>query len=84
MIPAIPISWVKTYTYMAYVSMVGVFAAVCGGILLIIHCFMTISNGKQAHEDVVVFDIMQVFSYLGIAMFIFEKNAIIINLRAQA
>lgn len=34
-IPSIPISLIKSYTYLSYVSMSGIFGAVLGGILLI-------------------------------------------------
>lgn len=84
MIPTIPICLIKTYTYLSYVSMGGISCALLGGILLISYCGDKLSHDTYVHEDMKVFDVSQFFGYIGIAMFIFEGNGIVLNLNNEA
>eukprot|EP00347_Sterkiella_histriomuscorum_P016583 403352633 len=84
MIPTIPICLIKTYTYLSYVSMTGIFCAFLGGIIMIGICGSELNNGTYVHEPVRVFDVENFFGYIGIAMFIFEGNGIVLNLNHEA
>lgn len=84
LIVTIPLSLVKTYTYLSYVSMAGIACATVGGTLLIGYCSTILKDGTQVPGDLKVFDISQFFGYVGIAMFAFEGNGVVINLRAEA
>jgi amino acid permease len=84
LIPTIPISWIKTYTYLSYVSMAGIFGALLGGILMISYCGGKLHDGSYSHEEIKYFDVGQTFGFIGIAMFAFEGNGVVINLRSEA
>ena len=56
LIPTIPLSMLKTYTYLSYISMSGIGCALIGGILLIIHCGTKLSEGTIVPGDLKVFD----------------------------
>lgn len=84
MIPTIPICLIKTYTYLSYVSMSGIFCALLGGLIMIGICGHELNNDTYIHEDVKVFDVSNFFGYIGIAMFIFEGNGVVLNLHNEA
>lgn len=84
LIITIPLSLVKTYTYLSYVSMVGIACALVGGFMLIGYCSDTIATGHQVAGEMKLFDIKAFFGYIGIAMFAFEGNGVVINLKAEA
>lgn len=83
LIPAIPISLIKDYARLGKVSVVGIACALIGGLMLIAYC----SNELYTHTyttPVKVFDVVQTLGYIGIAMFAFEGNGVVLNLRASA
>ena len=80
----IPLSLLKTYTYLSYVSMAGIACALVGGFMMIGFCSDKIANGQQVPGDMKIFEIKDFFGYIGIAMFAFEGNGVVINLRAEA
>ena len=80
----IPLSLLKTYTYLSYVSIAGIATGLIGGLLLIGYCGNVIAAGEADPGSMKVFDISQFFGYIGIAMFAFEGNGVVINLRAEA
>jgi amino acid permease len=82
LVVTIPLSIIKTYTYLSYVSMVGIFCATLGGMILIGFCSNQLVTNQAPSGEVKVFDISQFFGYVGIAMFAFEGNGIVINLKA--
>lgn len=84
LIPTIPISLIKTYTYLSYVSMVGIAGATLGGLLMMGYCGHKLNTGDYVQEPVVYFDVKQTFGFIGIAMFAFEGNGVVINLKAAA
>lgn len=47
-------------------------------------CGYHLSHDTYVHEDVKVFDVSSFFGYIGIAMFIFEGNGIVLNLNHEA
>ncbi|CDW84980.1 UNKNOWN [Stylonychia lemnae] len=84
LIPTIPISLIKTYTYLSYVSMVGILCAVTGGIMMIGYMGKELEDGTYVQEDMKLFDVSQFFGHIGIAMFIFEGNGVVLNLNHVA
>ena len=84
LIPTIPICLIKTYTYLSYVSMAGVSCALAGGILMLGYCGDLISTGQASTSPPLIFDVSNFFGYIGIAMFVFEGNGVVINLNAVA
>lgn len=47
-------------------------------------CGYKLTHDTYVHEDVKVFDVSSFFGYIGIAMFIFEGNGIVLNLNYEA
>ena len=84
LIPTIGVCLIRTYTRLSYVSMTGIFFGIIATILLVIYCASELKAGNYAHEPVKVFDLNEVFGHIGIAIFLFQRNAIVINLRASA
>jgi amino acid permease len=84
LIVTIPLSLLKTYTYLSYVSMLGIACALVGAFLMIGYCGDRLAKGDTAPGEMKVFDVTQFFGYIGIAMFSFEGNGIVINLQAEA
>ena len=90
-IPALPVSWIKTYTFLSYFVMVGISIAFVGLICIMTYCGMTMHNhtgcdpSKPEDGDCVIkaWDTVGVFGHIGFAMFVFEGNAAVINVRAE-
>ena len=83
LIPTIPITLIKNYTNLSYVSMTGIACGIAATILLISYCSEQLATGNYPHEEVKVFDLNAVFGHVGIAIFLFQRNAIVINVRAE-
>lgn len=73
-----------TYTHLSYVSMVGIGGAILGGILMIGYLTDTLASGGADDSELKLFNIVGVFANIGIAVFCFEGNGIVINLKAEA
>ena len=83
-IPALPIGWIETYTILSYFSMAGI------GVALIGMCVMSgilgskLAKDEEVKSDLKVFDPLEFFGNIGVAMFVFEGNAVVINVRSEA
>jgi len=84
LVATIPLCLLKTYTYISYVSISGIACGALGAIMLIGYCGNVLASGEAVVGSLKVFDIGQFFGYVGIAMFAFEGNGTVINLRAEA
>lgn len=82
-IPALPVSFIETYTLLSYFSIFGIGMAVIGMIMIFGYLGEKIHNGEAVPGELKVFDTYQVFGNLGVAMFVFEGNAVVINVRAE-
>jgi len=49
LIPTIPISLIKTYTYLSYVSMVGIICAILGGLMMIGYMGKELGDDSYVH-----------------------------------
>lgn len=83
-IPALPIGWIETYTILSYFSMFGIAMAIIGMVLMFGILGDKIATDKEAPGSVKVFDPFQFFGNIGVAMFVFEGNAVVINVRSEA
>lgn len=82
-IPALPISWIESYTFLSYFMGAAVSIATLGMALIFAYLGAKIHNNETVEGDIKVFDTFQVFGNLGVAMFVFEGNAVVINIRAE-
>ena len=83
-IPALPISWIETYTMLSYFCMFGIFIAVVGMIIMFSMLGDKIAKDEEVKSDLKVFDIAAFFGNIGVAMFVFEGNAVVINVRSES
>ena len=83
-IPALPISWIETYTLLSYFSGIGTIAGF-SSIAMMIGYMMKIlqKGGISAAGEMKVFDLKEVIANFGIAVFLFEGNAVVTNIRSE-
>lgn len=82
-IPAMPMCWIKTYTFLSYFSISGIFLAVIGMICMFYFCFDKMLSADAITTPIKVFDFSGLVGHIGVAMFVFEGNAVIMNVRAE-
>ena len=82
-IPALPISWIETYTFLSYFTMFGLGAAIVSMLMMFGYLGAKLHNDEQAEGSLKVFEPFQFFGNLGVAMFVFEGNACVINIKAE-
>lgn len=82
-IPALPICWIKTYTYLSYFSMLGILLALIAMIGILSECFYFIGTGQDSTTEYKLIDISGMLGHIGVAMFVFEGNAVIMNVRSE-
>jgi len=82
-LPALPISWIETYTFLSYFVMFGLSCALLGMALMMGYLGNKLNNDEQVVGEIKVFDAYQFFGNIGVAMFVFEGNAVVINVRAE-
>jgi amino acid permease len=90
-IPALPVSWIRTYTFLSYFVMVGISIAFVGLISIMTYCGMTMHSGTGCDPNdpdkgecvIQTWNTVGVFGHIGFAMFVFEGNAAVINVRAE-
>ena len=82
-IPALPICWVDSYTNMSYFSITGIAVAIVGMISITAYCSTKLANHTSNPDPLKVFDVAGFFGHIGVAMFVFEGNAVILNVRAE-
>mmetsp|Transcript_73290 Transcript_73290/g.101679 ORF Transcript_73290/g.101679 Transcript_73290/m.101679 type:complete len:91 (+) Transcript_73290:556-828(+) len=83
-VPALAISMFETFTFLSYVSVFGITIALIGMISMLGYCGREIHQGKSVDSPIKYFDIKGVIGHIGVAMFVFEGNAAILNIRAEA
>ncbi len=82
-IPAMPICWIETYTFLSYFSIAGISVATVGMICMLGYCFNLIAENEAVYTEVKYFDFLGMIGHIGVAMFLFEGNAVIMNVRAE-
>ena len=89
LVPTLPISWVESYTFLSYFSMVGLAVALCAIGAMIGYCGQAMGtesgcDPEKSACEIKVFDGRQMLGHVGLAIFIFEGNAAVYNIRAEA
>ena len=79
-----PICWIETYTFLSYFSIAGITVALIGMLCMFGYNFNLIANHEAVYTDLKYFDVLGMFGHIGVAMFVFEGNAVIMNVRAEA
>lgn len=82
-IPAMPICWFDSYTFLSYFSIAGISVALVGMISIFAFCINLFATHQEAHEEINWFNFSGMLGHIGVAMFVFEGNAVIMNVRAE-
>ncbi len=82
-IPAMPICWFESYTFLSYFSIAGISVALIGMVSMFGYCIFLFTENQQAHTPINYFDFSGMIGHIGVAMFVFEGNAVIMNVRAE-
>lgn len=82
-IPALIISLIETYTFLSYLTI----PCICLGLVGLSFMFGSSVN-KIAHNEIdeaplKFFDLSAVIGHIGLAMYFFDANAIVINVRSE-
>ena len=83
-LPALPVSWIETYTVLSYFSMFGIFLAIAGMVCMFGVLGNKVSEDQIVEGDIKVFDVFAFFGNIGVAIFVFEGNAVVINVHSEA
>jgi proton-coupled amino acid transporter len=78
-----PICWIKSYTYLSYFSIAGISVALVGMLCIFGFCINLFATDQYVHAPVTYFDFSGMMGHIGVAMFVFEGNAVIMNVRAE-
>ena len=78
-----PICVIDTYTFLSYFSIAGISVALIGMVSIFEYCFNNIAHGEYVKSPINYFDIGGMLGHIGVAMFVFEGNAVIMNVRAE-
>lgn len=82
-IPAMPICWFNTYTFLSYFSIAGISVALIAMVCIFGFCIDLFSSGSAVYTPINYFNLSGMFGHIGVAMFVFEGNAVIMNVRAE-
>jgi amino acid permease len=91
-IPALPVSWIQTYSSLSYFVMVGISIAFVGLASIMGYCSSTLKHNNGCDPslptsdgtcEIVVFNWKEMIGHIGFAMFVFEGNAAVVNVRAE-
>lgn len=79
----IPICWLRSFKYIAYISMASnVF--LCFALFIILgYCFQNQKEHPELHENLTYFNFGAIPLFFGVAVFDFEGNGVVINLHAS-
>ena len=83
-LPALPVSWIETYTVLSYFSTAGIFLAIAGMVCMFGILGDKVSQGEVVDTDLKTFDVLAFFGNIGVAIFVFEGNAVVINVHSEA
>ena len=83
-IPALPICWIETYSMLSYFSMFGIGMALIGMMVMFGMLSDKVAKDEEVKGDLKIFDFWAFFGNIGVAMFVFEGNAVVINVRSEA
>jgi len=83
-LPALPICWIETYTSLSYLSVSAIAAAIAAMICIFYYCMDMLIEGTSVQGDVNYFNLGGIFGHIGVAMFVFEGNACVVNIRDES
>ncbi|TNV80889.1 hypothetical protein FGO68_gene16300 [Halteria grandinella] len=83
-IPVIMMSSIMTYQHMSYLSIPSICIALTGMLCIFYYSFSQMTMGLTSSEELVYFDFWKVVGRMGLAMYLFDGTAMIVNVSAEA
>eukprot|EP00347_Sterkiella_histriomuscorum_P016346 403353544 len=83
-IPVIIISSIDSYKFLSYLSMPSVIIATIGMFTIFYYSFQQMALGVTSQTPIRWLSLDGFFGRIGLAMYIFDGNAVVINIRAEA
>jgi hypothetical protein len=77
-------STAESYRFLSYLSIPSIMIAIIGMLATFFFSFSQLVQGNTSNAPVVWFDLEGVIGRFGLAMYIFDGNAIVVNIRAEA
>ena len=79
----IPICWLRSFKYLAYVSMASNVFLIFALAVIIGYCFQNHEDHPELSKDLNYFDPTAIPLFFGIAVFDFEGNGVVLNLHSS-
>ena len=84
-IPVIMMSSIGSYKFLSYLSIPSVMIAITGMLCIFYYSFNQIKEeGATKWEDLKIFDFWKMMGRIGLAMYLFDGTAIVINVQAES
>jgi len=83
-VPVFLMSMANSYSFLSYLSIPSIIIAILGMLCTFFYSFSELLGGKTSNQPLVYFDLERVLGRFGLAMYIFDGNAIVVNIRAEA
>lgn len=83
-VPVFLMSMANSYSFLSYLSIPSIMIAILGMLCTFFYSFSELLGGKTSNQPLVYFDLERVLGRFGLAMYIFDGNAIVVNIRAEA
>lgn len=82
--PVILMSAIGSYRFLSYLSIPSILIAILGMLCIFYYSFSEMASGKTSNESLNWFDPWKTLGRIGLAMYLFDGTAIIINVSAEA
>lgn len=82
-VPVIIISSFNSYKFLSYLSIPSIFIAITGMLCIFYYSFDQLALGKTSTTPIKYFDIEAFLGRIGLAMYLFDGNAVVINIAAE-
>jgi amino acid permease len=83
-VPVIIISLIDSYRYLSYLSIPSVILATIGMLMIFYYSFSQFTLGNASTAPLEWFNLSAFFGRIGIAMYLFDGTAIVLNIRGEA
>lgn len=79
----IPICWLKTFKFLSYISLFANISIIFALIVIMTYDEDEYVNNPELHEDLQYFNLTNMPMFFGIAVFNFEGNGVILNIKSN-
>lgn len=79
----IPICWLRTFKYIAYLSLFANVSIIFALVVILSYSGINMGTHPELHQDLNYFHMEQLPLFFGVAVFNFEGNGLVLNLQAS-